>query len=197
MIRHILVLLVSLLMSAAAHAQSPGTRADHEALRKLKGDATEAVNRRDYSAMRKLLRHPFMATVVTQDNFTDFDKLEAYFENLYTRDFLRMKSVSVAAEADDLSQIFEGPFAVTKGSTKERYELADGRTFDMDGRWTAVSLKENGEWKLLAIHTGANFLDNPVIAAIEKSVVWTGLGGAAVGLLAGFAAGWFAKRQRA
>jgi len=197
MIRHILVLLVSLLMSAAAHAQSPGTQADHEALRKLKGDATEAVNRRDYSAMRKLLRHPFMATVVTQDNFTDFDKLEAYFENLYTRDFLRMKSVSVAAEADDLSQIFEGPFAVTKGSTKERYELADGRTFDMDGRWTAVSLKENGEWKLLAIHTGANFLDNPVIAAIEKSVVWTGLGGAAVGLLAGFAAGWFAKRQRA
>ena len=197
MIRHILVLLVSLLMSAAAHAQSPGTQADHEALRKLKGDATEAVNRRDYSAMRKLLRHPFMATVVTQDNFTDFDKLETYFENLYTRDFLRMKSVSVAAEADDLSQIFEGPFAVTKGSTKERYELADGRTFDMDGRWTAVSLKENGEWKLLAIHTGTNFLDNPVIAAIEKSVVWTGVGGAAVGLLAGFAAGWFAKRQRA
>jgi LPXTG-motif cell wall-anchored protein len=137
-----------------------------------------------------------MTTLVTQDNFTDIGKLKDYFEGLFTRDTLKMKTVSIAAEADELSQIYEGTFAVTKGSTKEHYELADGRKFDLDGRWTAVSIKDNGEWKLLAAHLGTNFLDNPVLNAIENSVFWFGAGGAAGGLLIGFAAGWFFRKRR-
>ena len=73
------------------------------------------------------------------------------------------------AEADELAQIYTGTFAVARGSTKERYELADGRGFDMQGRWTATAIKEDGQWKVLAIHTGTNFLDNPVINAIERN----------------------------
>ncbi len=188
---------LSLLFSVTAFADTLGTRADHDALRKLKSDVTVAANNRDYAAMQMPLHQPFMTTLVTQDSFTDFGKLKEYFESLYTRDMLRMKNVSIAAEADDLSQIYQGTFALTKGSTKEHYELTDGRSFDMDGRWTAVSLKENGEWKLLAVHTGTNFLDNPVLNAIEKSVVWFGAGGAAVGLIVGFVFGWSFRKNRA
>lgn len=189
------VLVLSLLFSAPNFADNQGTQADHEALRKLKFDAVEAVNNRDYVAMQKFLHQPFMTTLITQDSFTDSGKLKDYFESLFTRESLKMKKATIAAEADDLSQIYEGTFAVTKGSTKEHYELADGRSFDLDGRWTAVSIKDNGEWKLLAVHTGTNFLDNPVLNAIEKSVVWFGVGGVAGGLLVGFAAGWFFRRR--
>jgi hypothetical protein len=52
----------------------------------------------------------------------------------------------------------------------ERYELADGRGFDIAGRWTATMIKDNGQWRILAIHAGTNFLDNPVINAIELFV---------------------------
>lgn len=190
-----LVLMLSVLLSAPSFADNAGTQADHDALRKLKTDAVEAVNKRDYSEMQKFLHQPFMTTLVTQDNFSDVGKLKDYYESLFTRDTLKMKTVSIAAEADDLSQIYEGTFAVNKGSTKEHYELADGRKFDLDGRWTAVSVKDNGEWKLLAVHLGTNFLDNPVLNAIEKSVFWFGAGGAAGGLLIGFAAGWFFRRR--
>jgi len=190
-----LVLMLSVLLSAPSFADNTGTQADHDALRKLKTDAVEAVNKRDYSEMQKFLHQPFMTTLVTQDNFSDVGKLKDYYESLFTRDTLKMKTVSIAAEADDLSQIYEGTFAVNKGSTKEHYELADGRKFDLDGRWTAVSIKDNGEWKLLAVHLGTNFLDNPVLNAIEKSVFWFGAGGAAGGLLIGFAAGWFFRRR--
>ncbi len=186
---------LSLMLAGSALAQNAGTPADHDALRKLKASATEAVNKRDYPAARKLLHEPFMATLVTQDSFSSFDTLTAYFESLYTRDFLRMKQVTFAAEADDLSQIYTGTFAVNKGATKEHYELADGRAFDLAGRWTAVSLKENGEWKLLAVHSGTNFLDNPVLSAVEKSLLWFGAGGIGIGLLAGFAAGWLLRRR--
>jgi len=192
-----LALLFSLLFPVQSFAGNLETQADHDALRKLKSEVTVAANSRDYPAMQKLLHQPFMVTLITQDNFTDFGKLKDYFESLYTRDTLRMKNVSLAAEADDLSQIYQGTFALTKGSTKEHYELMDGRSFDLDGRWTAVSIKDNSEWKLLAVHTGTNFLDNPVLNAIEKSVVWFGVVGAIGGLIIGFGAGWFFTKKRA
>jgi ketosteroid isomerase-like protein len=187
---------LSLLLALPSYANDLGSQADHDKLRKLKADITAAVNARDYAAMQALLHQPFMATLVTQDNFTDLGKLKEYFEGLYSRDWLRMKSLSISADADDLSQIYQGTFSINKGTTNEHYELADGRQFDMQGRWTAVSIKENGEWKLLAVHSGTNFLDNPVLGAIEKSVIWFGLGGAAGGLIIGFVAGWWFRRGR-
>lgn len=195
MSRFSFVLMLSILFSAPSFAENTGTQADHDALRQLKSDAVEAANKRDYTAMQKFLHQPFMTTLVTQDKFTEIGKLKDYFEGLFTRDTLKMKTVTIAAEADGLSQIYEGTFAVNKGSTKEHYELADGRNFDLDGRWTAVSIKDNGEWKLLAVHLGTNFLDNPVLNAIEKSVFWFGAGGAVGGLLVGFAAGRFFRKR--
>ncbi|MFM2057485.1 MAG: hypothetical protein RLY71_1870 [Pseudomonadota bacterium] len=148
--------------------------------------------------MQQAMHQPFMATVVTQHSFTDIGALKTYFDDLSTRHEPRLKSYTVKADADELSQIMTGTFALTRGSTTERYELADGRSFDMKGRWTAVSLKEDdGHWKLLGIHTGIDFLDNPVLVAIEKSVLWTGLGGLGLGLLAGLAGGWWLGRARA
>lgn len=194
MSRLLLASFLALLFSMPSFAESQKNLVDHDALRKLKADISTAVNKRDYDGLQNKLHQPFMATVITQDSFTDFGKLKDYFENLYSRDTLRIKSFSVAADADELSQIYQGTFALTRGSTKEHYEMADGRSFDMGGRWTAVSLKENGEWKVLAVHTGTNFLDNPVLNAIEKSVIWFGLGGLAIGLLAGFLAGRFFRR---
>jgi ketosteroid isomerase-like protein len=196
MLRFVLALFVVVGLSSTGSAQAVETPADHDALRKLKDSVVEAINRRDYATAKSVLHEPFMATVVTQDSFTDFDKLKAYFEGLYTRDTLKMKSIKLSAEADDLSKIFQGTFALSKGSTKEHYELADGRIFDLDGRWTAVSLKEGDTWKILAVHMGANFLDNPVLDAIERSVVWVGVGCGVVGLLAGFAIGWLGRRRR-
>jgi len=148
------------------------------------------------AAADALLHKPFLATVVTQDSFNDFGKLKDYFEGLYTRDHLRIKKITMEADADELSQIYQGTFAVTRGSTRERYDLADGRSFDLNGRWTAVSMKDGDAWTVLAIHSGTNFLDNPVLGAIQRSVLWFGAGGLAIGLLVGFAAGWFIRRRR-
>jgi len=92
-----LVLMLSVLLSAPSFADNTGTQADHDALRKLKTDAVEAVNKRDYSEMQKFLHQPFMTTLVTQDNFSDVGKLKDYYESLFTRDTLKMKTVSIAA----------------------------------------------------------------------------------------------------
>lgn len=184
----------ALVMATPALAQelapsAASQSADHEALRKLKGDLVTAINTQNFEAARKLVHTPMLATAVTQDSFNNFDQMVAFYKSLYTRDTLRMKKVEIQADADELSQIYTGTFAVTRGATKEHYELADGRSFDLKGRWTGVSIKENGQWKVLAIHSGTNFLDNPVLAAIEKSMVWIAAGAGLIGLLAGFLLG--------
>lgn len=175
-----------------------GTEADHAALRTIKDRMSTAINTNDFEGARALVHQPFLATAVTQDSFTDFDAMVAFYKGLFTRDFLRLEKVRISAEADELSQIYTGTFAITRGATAERYELADGRGFDIKGRWTATSVKEpDGSWKVAAIHTGTNFLDNPVLAAIEKSLVWFGLGGGLIGLIAGFVLGRITARRKA
>jgi ketosteroid isomerase-like protein len=179
-----------------ALAQDAAQAADHEALRKIKADVVSAINTRDLRAMDRILHKPFMVTVITQDSFTDTGALQAYYDGLFSRKLLRLARVTMEAEADELSQIYTGTFGVARGSTKEVYEMADGRRFDMRGRWTATVIKDDGQWKLLAIHDGTSFLDNPVLTAVEKGTLPFGLGGLAVGLVLGLAMGFLAGRRR-
>ena len=192
-----LAALLSLLTAAtAASAQDASQAADHDALRKIKADVVGAINSRDLRGMDRILHKPFMVTVITQDSFTDAGALQAYYDGLFSRRLLRLARITMEADADELSQIYTGTFAVARGSAREVYEMADGRRFDMKGRWTATVIKQGDQWKLLAIHDGTNFLDNPVLTAVEKGTLPFGLGGLAVGLVLGLLAGFLAGRRR-
>lgn len=176
--------------------QGASRTADQDALRKLKTDVVTAINTRDLGSIDALLHKPFLSTVITQDSFNDSAKLKAYFEDLFTRRFLRIAKITMVAEADEPSQIYTGTFAVARGGTTETYELADGRSFTMPGRWTATTIKDGGRWTVLTVHTGTNFLDNPVLHAAEKSAIYFAAGGVAVGVLIGFLLGFFVRRRR-
>jgi ketosteroid isomerase-like protein len=197
MLRIVLVT-VALLGVSPAYAldPDPGTEADHEALRQLKVDLVAAVNAQDFGALGRLVNEPFASTVITQDHFTDLDSAKEYFNQLFTRPELKMASVKLQADADALSTIFTGTFALTTGTTIETYTLADGRVFDMQGRWTAVTVKDGDDWKLAGFHDGTNFLDNPVINTVERGVIKSGLVAASAGLVVGLLGGWFIGRRR-
>ncbi len=191
------VALLAAVGSGGAKAQDAGQEADHQALRQLKADVLNAINTRNLARMDTLLHKPFLATVITQDSFDDAGALKAYFDGLFSRSVLRITRIRMDAEADELSQIYTGTFAVARGSATERYELADGRGFDMKTRWTATAIKDNGRWTVLALHDGTNFLDNPVLGAIERhSLTFAGVG-AAAGAVVGFVLGFFVRRRRA
>jgi hypothetical protein len=185
-----------LLGAGAASAQDPGQAADHDALRKLKGDVVDAINSRNLEKADTLPHRPFLATVITQESFNDAGKLRAWFEDLFTRRVLRVARIQMQAEADEAAQIYTGTFAVVRGGSKERYELADGRGFDIDGRWTTTAIKENGQWTVLALHDGTNFLDNPVINAIERNTLNIAAIGTAIGAMVGFLLGFVVSRWR-
>lgn len=175
----------------------PGTEAQHEALRTLKTALVETVNAQDFDRLATLTNTPFTATVVTQDQFSDLEAARAFFDGLFERKLLKMENIAFTAEADALSTLYTGTFAVTTGRTVETYALADGRSFDIEGRWTAVSVEDGGAWRLAAFHSGTNFLDNPVLSAINASVTRVAALVGAVALLLGGIAGWVLGRRRA
>jgi ketosteroid isomerase-like protein len=188
---------VLLLTITAAIAQVNPQEADHAALRKLKDDVTDAINTRNLAAVDGMLHKPFLSTVITQESFNETGKLRSWFDDLFSRPLLRLRHFRIQAEADEMAQIYTGTFAVARGSTKERYELVDGRGFDFDGRWTATAIKTNGQWKVLAIHAGTNFLDNPVINAIERHTMTLAAISTAMGVFVGFLLGFFLRRRQA
>ena len=190
------IALCVMLLGRPLLAQNVSQAADHEALRKLKTDVITAINTRNVQSMDTLLHKPFMSTLITQDSFTDIERLKAYFDGLFTRPVLRINKITMEAEPDEQAQIYTGTFAVARGGTKEVYELGDGRTYTIPGRWTATTIKDNGQWKVLAVHTGVNFIDNPVMTAVEKSTLYFGAAGVALGAVIGFLLGFFIRRKR-
>ena len=190
------IALCVMLLGRPLLAQNASQAADHEALRKLKTDVITAINTRNVQSMDTLLHKPFMSTLITQDSFTDIERLKAYFDGLFTRPVLRINKITMEAEPDEQAQIYTGTFAVARGGTKEVYELGDGRTYTIPGRWTATTIKDNGQWKVLAVHTGVNFIDNPVMTAVEKSTLYFGAGGVALGAVIGFLLGFLIRRKR-
>ncbi len=190
-------LLIATTTPALALDPDPGTEAQHEALRQLKVELVETVNTQDFDRLATLANAPFTATVVTQDRFTDLDAAKTFYDGLFTRKLLRMESIAFTAEADALSTVYTGTFAITTGNTVETYTLADGRSLDVDGRWTAVSVEDPDGWKLAAFHSGTNLLDNPVLAAAGASVTRVAAMVGAAGLVVGLIAGWLFGRRRA
>jgi hypothetical protein len=187
---------VFLLAITAAVAQVDPQEANHAALRKLKDDVLTAINNRNLAAVDTMLHKPFLSTVITQESFNETGKLRGWFDSLFSRPLLRLRHFNIQAEADEMAQIYTGTFAVARGPTKERYELADGRGFDFNGRWTATAIRDNGQWKVLAIHAGTNFLDNPVINAIERHTMTVAAIGTLAGAAIGFLLGFFVRHRQ-
>ena len=151
----ILVFMSSMAMQAQESAQA----ADHDALRKIKADVLNAINTRNLQGIDNIVHKPFVATVITQDSFTDTAALQNYYEELFTRNLLRMR-VHVEAEADELSRSTPAlplPRNDDEAYSYRRPALRHARTLDRHRH------QGRRRGKLLAIHDGTNFLDNPVL----------------------------------
>ena len=44
-----------------------------------------------------------------------------------------------------------------------------GMEFDLENRWTATLVKDDGQWKIAAYHVSSNIADNPILTLAKKS----------------------------
>ena len=169
---------------------------DHEQLRAMLVLLRDAVNAKDFRALEPHMYSTFSATMIDQNLLTTTDEFTRYFERLFVGDDPLITSLTMSPVADELTQIYDDKYGIARGGNTEVYELASGKTYTLESRWTATLIKDDDQWKLLAIHSGVNFLDNPILAAAGRASIYFGSGGLAIGLLAGLLFGWYFRVAR-
>ena len=166
----------------------------HNELRGLLTGMQEAINSGSYGDLAQYVHEEAFITTINQEVLSSGAEIEPYFNEWFGEGGY-LESLQMELEADALTEFFgDKTFGIVRGSGKEDYVLSKGRFIPMETRWTAtVSKNEAGEWKILALHIGTNFLDNPVATATENAVKYAGGGGVVLGLLLGFVVG---RRKR-
>ena len=99
-------------------------------------------------------------------------------------------SVTVKFIADELTALYlNDSMGICHGYTQDVYTLKGGQRMDINARWTATMIKEDGKWLVTAIHYSTNMFDNPVLTAVQKTMMMVGMGCAVVGILLGMMIG--------
>lgn len=168
----IIALLASTVTSAATNT---GTEADHEQLRQLLISVQEAVNKDQLDTLEAYLHEDYVITVMNQEVVTKDWTLTQLFNEWFKKPDAIIKSLKIAPVASIETNIYDGRFGVCYGTSTDSYELADGRSFDFNSKWTATMLKEGDQWKLLALHVGVDPIENTLIDGYRSAFGFGGV----------------------
>jgi ketosteroid isomerase-like protein len=181
----------------AGAEKSAQDKKDHEELRALLKTFTQAFNSRQIEPLVPYLHKDFTVTMVTQDLITTPQDMRTYLDNKFTGPTALLKDVQIQPEPDIPTVFIQGRIGINRGGSTDTYTLRDGRVFVLKTRWTGTAIKEGGRWKVLNAHIGVNFVDNPVLDAVDKlKWVWAAVAGA-IGLAVGVLGTLLLKRRKA
>ena len=196
MIKYLFISLL-LVVSAPSVGSEEQDQAIHEELRGLLKGIEQAVNSEKYSELRPFFHEKMRVTTINQEVILSHDEIVAYFDKWFGPDGF-LKKVHMTLNADELTELYNNnTVGIVRGSGDENYILADDRTFEMKTRWTATVIKgADGKWRILSLHIGTDFLDNPILDIAEQSLIRVAIIGVAAGILLGLIIGFVFRRLK-
>lgn len=198
MIRYILML-AFLLVSTTAFPEEEADHAIHQELRALLQGMEQAINSKNYSDLEPYFMEDLRVTTINQEVISKRSEITAYFEKWFGEGGY-LKTLEITLTPDATTELYgDKSFGIVRGSGDEKYVLADGRYFDMSTRWTATVMKDSdGQWRILSLHIGTNFLDNPILDKAESALMTFAAGGVLAGLILGWLVSFlFFRRKKA
>lgn len=172
--------------SLSAFAADDPREADHVALRALRDRVTTAIDKQDLKALSSCFAKEYAFTTVTQTVLTNEAQVQAFFDRMFRSDGALVTAMKTEPTADILTRFIDANTGICYGSTKDTYTMKSGKTVEMNLRWSATVVKENGEWKVALAHVGTDFLNNPVTEGLTAFAKKVGIGAGLGGLLLGF-----------
>ena len=174
--------------SAFADAEEPN-HAIHAELRGLLQGIETAINTEKYGDLKQYFDEKLKVTTINQNVITTPDGIDTYFKSWFGEGGY-LKKLDIKLTPDALTELYGDPanpsWGLVYGAGKENYQLVDGRNLAMKTRWTATVVKEvDGKWRILALHIGTNFYDNPIFSAVKDATKYYAAGGLVTGLLLG------------
>lgn len=166
----VIVLLFGIAGAGDLRAQDGGREKDHAALRLLMTNVTEAINSQDVDKLVTYFTPDFVFTAVNQDAITNAAAFKAYYARMFTGDGAVIRKITVAPSADALTRFIGENAGYCTGVSRDEYVVkSNDRTIVMESRWTALLVKDAGQWKVATLHSGVNVLDNPVMEMASMS----------------------------
>lgn len=187
---------ICIALSAWAQPKDIDRKADHEALRALRGKLAAAFEKQDVPAMRACFAKDFVFTTVTQSALTSEDQVQQFLNKMFRGEGAVVTAMKSEAQADILTRFLSDNVGVCYGTARDTYTLKSGEVVPMDLRWSATVVKESGEWKVAVAHVGTDFMDNPVLARTMKAGRTLAIVAVVAGLIIGGAVGWIIGRRR-
>ncbi len=178
------------------HAQEPDA-AVHNALRQLKATMEKALNERDLDTIVANVDPNVVFTTMNGDVCRGPGQIRAYFHKMLNAPGHIVKDVKVSFNVDALTTLYGGDAGVALGSSKDHYELTNGDTFDIDGRWTCTMVRNGDRWVIAAFHYSADVFRNPIVDRYRKAVWTVGIGAAAIALILGLLLARLFRRKTA
>jgi uncharacterized protein (TIGR02246 family) len=198
-VKHRLAMLavVSLCGPCVARAQDPAKDdAAHAELRALRQKIEKAYNADNVDELISYFTDDAVATWQNGKITRTPSGIKAYMVEMSKGPTALVKTATIKPEVDERTHLY-GDTGVAFGSSVDKFVLNDGTVFEQKSRWTATVVKQNGQWKVAALHVCVNMFDNPLLDIAKKEVgMYAGGGGALVGLVVGLVVAMVIGRLR-
>jgi hypothetical protein len=204
MVNRFLAILFLLIAQSAFAAEpaavTPADQAVHAELRALVQGIEQAINTEKYGDLKQFFDEKLRVTTINQQVINTPAGIDPYFDSWFGKGGY-LKKMDIKLIPDELTQLYGPPgnptWGLAYGAGIENYQLTDGRYLPMKTRWTATVTKgAGGKWRILALHIGTNFYDNPILAEIQGASKYYAAGGAIGGLLLGAVLAWLLIRRK-
>jgi ketosteroid isomerase-like protein len=157
--------------------------ADHAALREYKALFEKAASEGQLDLLKPILHQPFSVVTYTDREFTDFEAFKDRW--LKTRDEVVGNGSYKVTLLPERSEIY-GDIAISRGDSENVLVSATGNEYRFTSHWTAVFRKQDGQWKVVRVHSSLDPFGNPmVVGEVKRRMTQAGLGAGLAGLVIG------------
>jgi uncharacterized protein (TIGR02246 family) len=168
--------------------------ADREALIKVFHEIEAGINDQNVERMVAQMTPDATVTWLNGEVSRGHDQIRAYYQRMVKGPDRILDKYTTAAKIGSHARFF-GDVAVADGSMRDSFFPVTRAPFELSSNWTSTSVKQDGQWKVAALHLSANVFTNDLIEE-AKSAAWkTGIGGAIAGIALGLLIGWLRKRS--
>ena len=192
--RWMLVMLLLLFLPSWAQEPAEKDKATHDALRAMKDQCVEALNKGDYETVLALCDEEIVFTSMDAHVSHGKSEVKAYLDSKLQGQSKVVEGFSTEVTVDRLTTLYGDANGVASGTSVDRYQLAGGKSLEVKSRWTATVVKKGDKWLLASFQSGTDVFDNPLLATAKKSAGVLGLGAGLAGLLLGLVLGRLSKR---
>ena len=153
-----------------------------------------ALNDGAIDRIKPLLRDDIVVTFVNAEVTRGVDAIGEYYDKVLGGSNALLSEYQTTAEVSAPARFF-GDTAVADGTSLDTYTFPTGDSMQMDTKWNATLVREDGQWKVAQLNFSANPFSNPILGAARDQLVTFSIVALVVGLLVGIIGGRISKKS--